>query len=237
MARSEKDDVVKPFARKNEDSSSSSEAASQNASQGKDDPQGSSLPIDGADEFSCESRASEVAEKEAASTDDKKDSVSSDVFIAKAQEEAEEWKSKYLRLHAEWDTYRRRMSEQRLEEKAVATEKLVEHLLPVIDDFERTIDYAEKNGETGLLGGVQAVHTKLLDSLKKEGVEVVNPQGEAFDALECQAVSVVEDGTILDETVSEVFQKGYKMGKKVLRSAMVSVTTGGPKREVLQEEE
>lgn len=64
--------------------------------------------------------------------------------IEAAKKEAAAWQDKYLRLHAEWDTYRRRMNEQREEEKARAAEKLVEGLIPVIDDFERSIDYAEK---------------------------------------------------------------------------------------------
>ena len=149
--------------------------------------------------------------------------------------EAAAWQDKYLRLHAEWDTYRRRMNEQREEEKARAAEKLVEGLIPVIDDFERSIDYAEKNGETGLLGGVQAVHTKMLEVLTKHGVEMIDPKGEAFNALEALAVATVDDPSVPDETVAEVYQKGYRMGNKVIRSAMVTVTQGGPKREVEEE--
>lgn len=149
---------------------------------------------------------------------------------AAAQAEVAEWKDKYMRLHAEWDTYRRRTNEQRAAEKVRATEKLVTSLLPVLDDFERTIDYAKNNGEEGLLGGVEAVHSKLVDVLKKDGVEVIDPAGEAFDALEAQAVSTVEDPTVPDETVAQVYQLGYRMGDKVLRPAMVTVTTGGPKR-------
>ena len=157
-------------------------------------------------------------------------------LLVQAQAEVQEWKDKFMRLHAEWDTYRRRTAEQRASEKASATENLVEHLLPVIDDFERTIDYAEKNGETGLLSGVQAVHAKLISALEKEGVEVLDPQGKAFHTLECQAVSVIEDKGKPEETVAQVLQKGYRMGKKVLRPAMVTVTTGGPKREAPHEE-
>lgn len=155
---------------------------------------------------------------------------------AEARAEAAEWQDKFIRLHAEWDTYRRRTAEQREVEKARATEKLVTSLLPVIDDFERTIDYADKNGETGLLDGVKAVRAKLVDVLVKDGVEAIDPQGEAFDALEAQAVATVDDASVPDETVSEVYQKGYKMGTKVLRPAMVTVTTGGPKREAKPEE-
>lgn len=155
--------------------------------------------------------------------------------IEAAKKEAAAWQDKYLRLRAEWDTYRRRMNEQREEEKARAAEKLVEGLIPVIDDFERSIDYAEKNGETGLLGGVQAVHTKMLEVLTKHGVEMIDPKGEAFNALEALAVATVDDPSVPDETVAEVYQKGYRMGNKVIRSAMVTVTQGGPKREVEEE--
>lgn len=153
-----------------------------------------------------------------------------DELVAQAQAEAKDWQDKYLRLHAEWDTYRRRTAEQREQERVRAGEKLVEKLLPVIDDFERTIDYAEKNGEAGLIDGVKAVHNKFVNVLESGGVRVINPAGEAFDALECQAVATVDDASVPDETVHEVYQKGYKMGTKVLRAAMVTVTTGGPKR-------
>ena len=152
--------------------------------------------------------------------------------LAQAKAEAADWQDKYLRLHAEWDTHRRRTNEQRAQEKARATEKLVESLLPVLDDFERTIDYATTNGESGLLGGVEAVHSKLVSVLEKDGVEVISPEGQAFDALEAQAVATVDDPSVPDETVAQVYQKGYRMGAKVLRPAMVTVTTGGPKREV-----
>lgn len=151
--------------------------------------------------------------------------------IAKAKAEAADWHDKFLRLHAEWDTYRRRTSEQREAEKKRAAEKLITSLLPVIDDFERTIDYAKGNGEAQLLDGVVAVHTKLVDVLVKDGVEVIDPAGDAFDALQHQAVATVDDASVPDETVHEVYQKGYKLGEKVLRPAMVTVTTGGPKRE------
>ena len=150
--------------------------------------------------------------------------------LEKAQAEAADWQDKYVRLHAEWDTYRRRTTEQREAEKARATEKLVTNMLPVLDDFERTIDYAVKNGETGLLDGVKAVQSKLIDTLVKGGVEVIDPAGEAYNALEAQVVAMVDDASVPDETVAQVYQKGYKMGIKVLRPAMVTVATGGPKR-------
>ena len=151
--------------------------------------------------------------------------------VKAAQAEAAEWQDKYMRLHAEWDTYRRRTNEQRAAEKVLAAEKLVSNLIPVLDDFDRTIDYANNNGEAGLLGGVKAVQSKLVDVLKRDGIEVIDPAGQAFDALEAQAGATVDDPSVPDETVAQVYQKGYRLGVKVLRPAMVTVTTGGPKRE------
>ena len=162
------------------------------------------------------------------------DKLSAD--LEAARKDAATWQDKFVRLHAEWDTYRRRMNEQREEEKLLACEKLVKSLLPLLDDFDRTISYAQEHGEAGLLEGVCAVNTKLLDTLSKSGLETIDPQGCAFDALECQAVATVDDPDQPDETVAAVFQKGYRMGSKVLRAAMVSVTTGGPKRPSNEEE-
>ena len=156
-------------------------------------------------------------------------SAVSDLEAAKA--EIEELKEKYLRLHAEWDTYRRRMNEQREEDRKRATEKLVDNMIPILDDFERTIDYGTNNGEAGMLDGTKAVLNTLIDALGKSGVEVLNPEGQAFNALEAQAVQMIPDPSVPDETVAQVFQKGYRMGTKVLRPAMVVVTSGGPKRE------
>ena len=154
-----------------------------------------------------------------------------------AKKQSEEWQGRYLRLHAEWDTYRRRTAEQRAEERERATEKLVENLIPVLDDFDRTVQYAEENGEVGLLDGVKAVQTKLVDALVKSGMAVINPAGAPYEALEAQAVATVPDEEAYDETVKDVYQKGYKMGKKVLRPAMVTITTGGPKRPKPEESE
>ena len=179
----------------------------------------------------------EDAEGEKPADDAKAEAEKAAAELAAAKAEAAEWKDKFMRLHAEWDTYRRRTNEQREAEKVRAAEKLVTSLLPVIDDFERTIDYAEKNGEGELLGGVRAVHSKFVGVLEKDGVEVIDPAGEAFDALEAQAVATVPDTEAFDETVHEVYQKGYRLGAKVIRPAMVTVTTGGPKRPKPEEDE
>ena len=179
----------------------------------------------------------EEADSPEPSGDEASEEASAEAAVAKAKEEAAEWQGKYLRLHAEWDTYRRRMTEQREEESRRATEKLVEDIIPVLDDFERSINYANENGEEGLLGGVTAVYAKLNEVLVKEGVEIIDPVGQPYEALEAQAVATVDNPNVPDETVEQVYQKGYRMGNKVIRPAMVTVAVGGPKRETDEEED
>ena len=164
------------------------------------------------------------------------DSVSDKIEAAKQQ--AAEANDRFLRLQADWDNYRRRTAQERLDERQRATEKLVVDLLPVIDDLERAIEHADNLTDPAaqqFVEGVSAVCNKLVGVLNKEGVEVVNPVGEAFDPLFHQAVSQIEDTEAYDETVAQVYQKGYRMGGKDIRTAMVVVTHGGPKRPAEQE--
>ena len=98
--------------------------------------------------------------------------------------------------------------------------------------MERALDHAgDADGDDQMqsfVDGVSAVHDKMLDILAKEGVEPIDPAGQAFEPLSHQAVGRVEDKDAYDETVAQVYQKGYKMGEKVIRTAMVTVTFGGP---------
>ncbi len=154
--------------------------------------------------------------------------------IEAAKKEAADATDRMLRLQADWENYRRRTAAERLAEKERAAEKLVTNLLPVIDDLERAIEHAGATDENEQLkqfvDGVSAVHAKMLAVLAKEGVEPIDPAGEPFEPLSHQAVGRVEDKDAYDETVAQVYQKGYRMGERVIRTAMVTVTYGGPKR-------
>lgn len=151
-----------------------------------------------------------------------------------AEDKAREAAERTARLQADWENFRRRTANERLAERDRATEKLVTALLPVVDDIERAIDHARSQELSDdfkqFVDGVDAVHAKLLDVFAHEGVEPIDPKGEAFDPLEHQAVGRVEDAAQYDETVNDVYQKGYRMADRILRSAMVTVTYGGEKR-------
>lgn len=154
--------------------------------------------------------------------------------IEAAQAEAKAANERYLRLQAEWDNFRKRTAREREEERTRASESLVTKLLPVVDDLERSLDHAAKTAPEGEFGefvnGVRAVYDKLVDVFQKAGVEAIDPAGQEFDMNEHQAVAHVEDPTLPASTVRDVYQKGYRMGGRVIRSAMVTVSKGGPAR-------
>ena len=174
-----------------------------------------------------------AAEKQQDLIDLEARAVEAETRLEEAESAAQEANDKLLRLQADWENYRRRTAAERLAERERATEGLVEKLLPVIDDLEHAVSHASASENSEVVQfaeGVSAVHAKIVTVLEKEGVETIDPAGQPFNPLDHQAVGRVEDAEAYDETVAQVFLKGYRMGGKVIRPAMVSVTTGGPKR-------
>ena len=155
--------------------------------------------------------------------------------IEAAKAEAASAADRLSRLQADWENYRRRTERDRVTERERACEGLVKNLLPAIDDLERAISHAQATAEGNevaqqLADGVSAVHEKVVSVLEKQGVEVIDPAGQPFDPQDHQAVGRVENADEYDETVADVYQKGYRLGGKVVRPAMVTVTYGGAKR-------
>jgi molecular chaperone GrpE len=144
--------------------------------------------------------------------------------LEKAKSDAADMRDKYLRLQAEWDNFRKRTAQERADERARAAERLVRELLPVVDDLERAVAAADDSVKEG----IQAIATKMASVLDKEGVKSIEALDQPFDADKHNAVSTREDTSVPNETVVEVYQKGYTMGEKVIRPAMVVTSTGGP---------
>lgn len=152
-----------------------------------------------------------------------------------ARKEAKEAADRLARLQADWENFRRRTRQEREVEKERAAEKLVLGLLPVLDDMERAVDHARQTADDNdqliqFVDGVNQIHDKMVGILGKQGVEVIDPAGEPFEPLSHQAVGREENTEAFDETVAQVYQRGYRLGGKVIRPAMVTVTFGGPKR-------
>lgn len=130
-------------------------------------------------------------------------------------------KDKYLRVAAEYDNFRKRSVNDRLNAVADAQAKVITEILSVIDNFERAMD-AECSDEN-FKKGVEMIFRQYMGILDKLGVTEIKALGEPFDPNIHHAVNQVEDENFGENTVCQVFQKGYKLGDKVIRCAMVVV--------------
>ena len=141
------------------------------------------------------------------------------------KKEMDEKKNDYLRLMAEFDTFRRRTAEEKLELVKSASADTIKGLLPVLDDCEIAIAQLEKTeGNEAAIEGVQLIFNKLTGYLKTKGLERIEAKGEVFDTELHEAVTLFpapsED---LKGKVIDVAQTGYTLGGKVLRFAKVIV--------------
>lgn len=121
------------------------------------------------------------------------------------------------RLQAEFDNYRKRMMREQTALTARATERLVERLLPVLDNFERALAHG------AAVEGVELVFRQLADVLAQEGLEEIPAEGVSFDPSVHEAVEVTEQDDVVEATSTSVLRRGYRIGGRLLRPAMVTV--------------
>lgn len=141
--------------------------------------------------------------------------------VESLKKELADEKEKYLRLDAEYYNYRTRSLKEKQEAYDNALCKTVTEVLSVIDNFERAAN-AECSDEN-FKKGVDMIFKQYLAILEKLGVSEIPAQGQPFDPNLHNAVSSCEDENLGENTVAAVLQKGYTLGKKVIRHAMVTV--------------
>lgn len=129
---------------------------------------------------------------------------------------------KFMRLQADFANYKRRTEAQKTEYVELGVKKIVNDLLPVLDNFERALDSIGEKDST--YDGILMIKNQLTDVLKKEGIVEMKALGEEFDPTYHHAV-LTEDSDEYDSGyVIEVLQKGYLINDKTLRPAMVKVS-------------
>lgn len=130
----------------------------------------------------------------------------------------------WLRVTADFDNYRKRVERDRLEFREYALEGVLRQLLPVLDNFERALDSEPAGLPQAFHEGLQLIHKQLREVLFKQGLELMETAGETFDPHLHEAVATeVRADAPAHRIVGEVM-KGYRLGKRVLRPAMVKVS-------------
>jgi molecular chaperone GrpE len=142
--------------------------------------------------------------------------------IIELRKERDNLHDRLLRQAAEFDNYRKRIDRERRETSEYAAVEFVKDLLPVIDDFERALQ-TEAPGAESYRQGLEIIHRGLLELLRKRGVTRIEAVGTDFDPHVHQAVAYEDAPDRREGEVIEEFARGYKLGDRLLRPAMVKV--------------
>ena len=140
---------------------------------------------------------------------------------AALEEQLSEANDKYLRLFAEYDNYRKRTAREKADTYSNASAKCIENLLPVIDSFERSLEF--ECSDENFKNGMSMIFGQIKEFLAKMNVTELEALGAEFDPNFHNAIQQLDGTDYASNHVCQVFQKGYMMGDKLIRPAMVAV--------------
>ena len=138
------------------------------------------------------------------------------------QAQLNEANEKFLRTLAEYDNYRKRSIKEKEQAYGDSKAAVLTELLPVLDNFERAASNKEASIED-YQKGIDMIFNQFNDILKKAGVEAFGEKGDEFDPNIHSAVMHIDDENEKENVIVDVFSKGYKLGDRVLRAAVVKV--------------
>ena len=144
---------------------------------------------------------------------------------APESEETAQLRDRYLRLLADFENFRRRGEREKADFYKYALAGVLKDLLPVLDNFDRSLDHAEEGDE--FHKGVLLIYKQLFDMLQRHGLKPIEESGVPFDPNIHEAVVREENASVPSHTVTAVLQKGYFLHDRLLRPAMVKVAVGG----------
>ena len=158
-------------------------------------------------------------------TENKEEIKALEVKVAELEEKAAKDKDDYLRLMAEFDNFRRRTAQEKLEIVSMASTETIKGLLPVLDDCERALTVLKNSNDSDAAKeGTELIYHKLLAYLQGKGLAVIEAKGEVFDTDKHEAIAQIP---VPEEEqkgkVFEVVQTGYTLNGKVIRFAKVVV--------------
>jgi molecular chaperone GrpE len=139
------------------------------------------------------------------------------------QREKDALQDRLLRTAAEFDNYRKRMDRERRDLADYTAADVLKDLLPILDNFERALQAPAAADTDAFRKGIELIHKQMLDVLKKRGIKPIETLGTDFDPNFHQAVIHEESATHREGEVMEELQRGYLIGDRLLRPAMVKV--------------
>lgn len=167
-------------------------------------------------------KAEKASEKASAKKEDKKKKEKGESEEEKLQKELSAAKEAHIRTLAEYDNYRKRTAREKEAAYGDSKADCLKELLGVLDNFERAISAGDTDLES-YKKGVEMIYSSFCETLKKLGVEAFGEKGDDFDPNIHNGVMHTEDESLGENKVAQVFSKGYRLGDRILRPAMVQV--------------
>ena len=165
--------------------------------------------------YSSEEQTAPAAEQNSSEVDDLKKKL-------------EELNQQYIRLAADFDNYRKRQAQERESLLKYGSENALKKMIEVLDNFERGAKALEKVEDCQTVkDSFNLVHKQVIETLEKLGLEPIETEGKTFDPNFHDAVMQTPNNDVPEHTILNELQKGYKLGDKVLRPALVNVATQG----------
>lgn len=139
--------------------------------------------------------------------------------IDQIKADLDQQKDRYMRLAAEFENFKRRTGKERVELFKTASQEVITAMLPVLDDFDRALSELKKAGQDNHLEGIELINSKLKETLKKQGLELMNVKaGDTFDPDLHEAVTQIPaPDKKMKGKIVDVIQKGYTLGDKIIR--------------------
>ena len=138
------------------------------------------------------------------------------------QKALDEKNDQFLRLYAEYDNFRKRSQKEKQDIYSSSKADVIKDLLPILDNFDRAANNTEGSYED-YKKGIDLIFNQFIEMLTKNGVESYGEKGETFDPNIHNAVMTVQNDELGENVIADVFSKGYKLGDRIIREAVVTV--------------
>lgn len=173
--------------------------------------------------FTPEEVKGECEDAEQAVSSEEAEQIDLVKMLEEKQKEFDDLSQRYLRLAADFENFRRRTRQEMEEVRRTAAERLLQEIIPILDNFERAIASARTMFPDNVVTGIDMIYRQLWNVLSQEGLQAVESTGKPFDPQYHEAFEQVETDEFPDGTVTEEIQKGYLLHGKVIRPALVKV--------------
>jgi len=143
----------------------------------------------------------------------------------KPQKLIEEYTETLKRVQADFENYIKRAEKEKAEFAGYANHKILNNMLPIVDDFEKALEVLKEKADPELINGIELIYKRMIKVLEDEGVKQIKSLGQKLDPFRHEVIDIINSDE--EDVVTKELQKGYMIKDKVLRAAKVQISKCG----------